>query len=683
MDRLSDAGPGGARLAVAGGRPGGLHAIGDLGNGLQAILVPPAPDVSVSDLGWVAGYAFVLTAIVLLLRDRVDSARAEIDGLIDTAVAVVVSSLVLWQLALQPVLADPTTSTFTTLVRSTYPVLDAVMLTLVVRAVLSRRVPGPVGVLLVAGTMGWLVADVVSAVRRPHPRHGRAAGLGVDGGCGLLQRRDLARAARQPTALLAGPVPDDCLRVPRVMPAYRLVLVVVPLLVPAALELGAHERTGVGSQWTLAIGTVALSGLVLARLVHLLRNREEAERRLLSGERYFRALAANSADAVLVLDAGGRITNESPHLASLLEFEGDSIRGLAAIEAVCTEDVPLAQSLFERATANPTTVFEGELRVQRPDGARPWLALRVVNLLEDPDVQGIVINFHNITDRKVAETELTHLAFHDSLTGLANRGLFHDRVQHAPAVAPDAGTAVVYLDLDGFKDVNDGLGHEAGDALLREVGARLLRASRAADTVARLGGDEFAILLERLPDAGIDAVAVAERVLRELTVPVMLDAGLVTLSASIGIAERRGGLHRLLADARCRCRHVPGQDRRSGRWVRYEPEMRTAALERLQLEHDLATALDATSSRSCTSRWSTSTTSTIVGFEALLRWEHPTLGVVGPDRFVPIAEQSGLIIPIGRGCWRRPAGRRPAGAPRPPRAPSPWRSTSPPASSPR
>ena len=132
-----------------------------------------------------------------------------------------------------------------------------------------------------------------------------------------------------------------------------------------------------------------------------------------------------------------------------------------------------SQNLFNEALLSPGVVLSGEARIHRPDGSELWLSTRAVNLLDDPAVRGIVVNVHDITDRKQAEEELVHQAFHDSLTGLANRALFRDRVEHALSRRTRTGMdpAVIYLDLDGFKNVNDGLGHEAGDDLLREVAA--------------------------------------------------------------------------------------------------------------------------------------------------------------------------------------------------------------------
>ncbi|MGH9273034.1 MAG: putative bifunctional diguanylate cyclase/phosphodiesterase, partial [Acidimicrobiales bacterium] len=618
---------------------------GDAYYALHAELAPPIPDISAADPAWLASYPFVGAALFLLLHERGTAFRDDIEGLIDTCMAIVVSSLVLWQLAVQPLLDDRSLAPLTRAVWSSYPVLDAVLFALVMRTLLSRRARSSVSLLLGAGTLCWMVADVGSLFFEwtGVPLALMDAGWMI--GAALLSAATW-RAAHQPSPERADVTAAAESRL-RPVPAWQLALGFAPLVIPAVLEVVADQ--GGRDQTVLLLGgTAAIAALTFARSVHTLRNREEAERRLVSSERHFRALAVNSADAVLVLDGRGRITQESSRLADLIDFGGRSLCGINALEAVYAQDAEAAQAMFDRVKASPGTVFDGELRVHGPRGSRPWLAVRAVNLLDDPDVRGIVVNFHDITDRKTAEAELTYLAFHDTLTGLANRGLFHDRVEHALEVREGPSIAVLFLDLDGFKDVNDGYGHETGDALLSEVATRLVRASRAEDTVARLGGDEFAILVERADDAMGAAVAIAERILAELTAPVLLDAGLVTLSASIGVAtaERGSSASSILRDADIAMYEAKAAGR--GRWVAYEPAMLAATLERLRLDQDLATALELNQLWVAYQPVVDLETGAIVGFEALLRWDHPSLGVISPDRFISIAEESGLIIPIGR-----------------------------------
>ena len=262
------------------------------------------------------------------------------------------------------------------------------------------------------------------------------------------------------------------------------------------------------------------------------------------------------------------------------------------------------------------------------------------------------------------EADLAWLAFSDVLTGLANRALFTDRLELALRRTARSGgeVAVVFLDLDGFKAVNDSLGHAAGDRLIREVGALLQSAVRSEDTLARLGGDEFAILVERSPGVE-EATRIAERVLAALAGPVDLGGQRVTVSASIGIAtgDVAATASSLLRDADNAMYWAKGSG--PGRYVLFNPQMRSVAAERRQLEADLWAAVADRQFRLVYQPVVDLGSERVTGFEALIRWDHPTLGVVLPERFLPVAEEIGLVPDIGRwvlteacaaaAAWRR------------------------------
>jgi diguanylate cyclase (GGDEF)-like protein len=272
-------------------------------------------------------------------------------------------------------------------------------------------------------------------------------------------------------------------------------------------------------------------------------------------------------------------------------------------------------------------------------------------------IVGRVWSFRDSTDRVRLEAELARQAFFDSLTGLANRARFHEQLRHALNGERPERVAVLVLDLDGFKTVNDSLGHAAGDRLLAEVAKRLLNATRGCDTVARLGGDEFAVLLENAR-SDEDAACVAERILSVMQAPFDLEGNRVFVGTSIGVARATGrssggdegsaeaSLDALIRDADTAMYRAKGQGK--GQYALFEPSMHMAALARLTIAGDLREALSHEELELWYQPIITLATGRMRGAEALLRWRHPTRGTVPPTDFISYAEESGLIVPIGR-----------------------------------
>jgi diguanylate cyclase (GGDEF)-like protein len=247
-----------------------------------------------------------------------------------------------------------------------------------------------------------------------------------------------------------------------------------------------------------------------------------------------------------------------------------------------------------------------------------------------------------LTDAKTVGA-MVHQALHDTLTGLPNRALFVDRLAHA-LNRRGAEVAVLFIDLDRFKAINDTLGHAAGDALLVAVAERIGRCLRGADTAARLGGDEFAVLLEEVQDVG-DAIAVTERIARSFRAAFALDGHEVFCGCSIGIARGHGGGDELLrnADVAMYRAKADGQD-----WAVFEPSMRAEVIERLELEADLRKAEERGELEVHYQPLIALADGSLAGFEALIRWRHPQRGIVPPSAFIPVAEESGLIHAVGR-----------------------------------
>jgi diguanylate cyclase (GGDEF)-like protein/PAS domain S-box-containing protein len=291
-----------------------------------------------------------------------------------------------------------------------------------------------------------------------------------------------------------------------------------------------------------------------------------------------------------------------------------------------------------------------EYRIMRADGGIAWVYEKGQGVFgPEGEVLWLDGAIFDITERKLLQQELARQAFNDSLTGLANRALFDDRMRHALAHAHRRGhrLAVLLLDLDGFKIINDSLGHQAGDQVLVMVAQRIMASCRLSDTVARLGGDEFAVLLEEDVDERA-AEGVAKRLLEILREPFLVEGRTLCVGGSIGIALHDGtaaGKDDPLrdADAAMYCAKSRGRDR----YELFEPSMHTRAVELFELNTDLQKGLDQGQFVVHYQPILDLAEQEIRGVEALVRWQHPERGLLAPDEFIPAAEQSGLIVPLG------------------------------------
>jgi diguanylate cyclase (GGDEF)-like protein/PAS domain S-box-containing protein len=293
------------------------------------------------------------------------------------------------------------------------------------------------------------------------------------------------------------------------------------------------------------------------------------------------------------------------------------------------------------------------ISLRRPDGERRWIELFLAPVRNEA---GTVTHFigilNDVTHRKDAERHLNYLANHDSLTGLPNRNLLHDRLTHAITRRREGVLAVLFLDLNRFKLINDSYGHDVGDELLKEVATRITACLRAEDTVARLGGDEFVVLLEDLP--GSDAAAqAAGKIAARLSAPVVIGGRELPLGASIGIAlHPRDGdsAQDLLKNADSAMYRAKEEGR--GSFCFFSGEMNARAVSRLTLENDLRRALDQGELEVFYQPQVAMADGTLLGAEALVRWRHPVKGLVSPVDFIPVAEETGLIVALGEQVLR-------------------------------
>jgi len=387
----------------------------------------------------------------------------------------------------------------------------------------------------------------------------------------------------------------------------------------------------------------------------LLAAREAARAAIARREHYYRALVERVQDYVIVLGPGSRPRYASPALLDLVGLPVDQLadeNGLPRF--VSPDDLPVVATALERAFATPGETVRAEVHVRAGDGAEHYCVGTTTNLLDDPAVNGVVVVLHDITENKVLEEQLRHQALHDSLTGLPNRALLGDRLAQMAARSRRnlSSFAVMYIDLDNFKHINDSLGHDAGDELLQAVADRLVSALRDGDTVGRLGGDEFVVLAEDNSQP-LDPEALAQRLLAVLERPFTVDAGRRQLSvtASIGVAFAIGvPPERLMRDADVALYRAKSSGRHS--YVVFEPEMCKEIEARLSLEMDLHGAVERGEFFLLYQPVIDLQSLEMTGVEALLRWRHPTRGVLAPDRFITLLEETGLIVDVGRWALR-------------------------------
>src|SRR5215210_2990556 len=292
-----------------------------------------------------------------------------------------------------------------------------------------------------------------------------------------------------------------------------------------------------------------------------------------------------------------------------------------------------------------------EYRINRADGRVIWIrdemtVVRGDDGSSEPLFFGV---FLDVSDRKGMEAELERLALYDALTGMPNRALFNDRLQHAiERRGRSQATAVYFLDLDRFKRINDSLGHGAGDEVLREVARRIQQTLRPDDTVARFGGDEFTVLCESVGGV-LEAVGVADRLQREIARPLRAGTAELRLTASIGIALAEPGedvdCSRLVEDADAAMYRA--KERGGARTELFDMAMRERAVDALSIEQELQHGLERGELRLFYQPLVSLTSGEMVGAEALIRWEHPERGLLTPDKFLPVAEESGLIVQVG------------------------------------
>jgi diguanylate cyclase (GGDEF)-like protein/PAS domain S-box-containing protein len=624
----------------------------------ELLLGHQIPFPSLADVGYLLAVPFAIAGVLCFpsAPSRLSSlARTILDGLLIAGSLLIIS----WATVLGTVYRAGSGGFLAQSISLAYPAGDVVIATMII--ILAARAPRAARLplyLLAGGLFANLLADSGFAYLTTTNTYGPGSPIDAGWAAGYILIAIAALCStRVPALAAAEPGPPGRL---------RLLLPYLPVgaaaVVAALQELILHSVDPV-IFWSLLV----VIGLVVARQFltlsdNLALNRElEANAVALEkGKEHFRSLVQNSSDVITLISADGVIRYQSSSVERILGYREGQLVGKPFGDLVHPEDRTQVLRKIDEAINIVGPPLGIECRLRREDDSYCPVEVTITNLLALPSVEGLVLNTRDVSERKSLEEKLTHQAFHDSLTDLPNRAAFRIHLDHALHADTNRRIAVLFLDLDDFKAVNDTLGHEIGDQLLAAVGARIASTLRPGDTVARLGGDEFAVLLKNMEDEQI-ALRVADRITRQLVHPFAIGGKEITMHASIGIAGLVTGQE--AADDLVRNADVAmyiAKSKGKARYVEYEASLANAALERMELEYDLQTAL---SEKQFVVHYQPVVmleSAAVQSLEALIRWNHPRRGLLYPADFISVAEQSGLIVELGRWVLQQAArdGRR-------------------------
>jgi diguanylate cyclase (GGDEF)-like protein/PAS domain S-box-containing protein len=620
--------------------------IGNLISTWYLIVLQQNPPVTWADLFYLSDSVLLVVALLAFPLARRTQLERWKFGL-DAAMVVAGGGTAIWYFSVRPLVASGESNLVVMALAVAYPVANLLVLLGVTTVLLRRPTDGnrlAFG-LLVGGVLTSVIADLTFNLVMVE-MGGRSASW-LDAVYMLCYAMLIASGE----LYLRRPVPGSnrpTLSRPRIQPIsplpYLAVAATYGLLVWTVLHPWTDPISGV------AFGALLVTALLVARQLLAVREnvRLLTETAARQNEARFRSLVQHSSDVIIVIRPSGQMRFVSPSATRVLGYDPSELVGRQIGSVLHPEDTERSATFLAEAVRGPGVTGPVELRFRQPDGS--WLHTEILatNLLRDATVRGIVLNTRDVSERKRLEEQLTHQAFHDPLTGLANRALFRDRVSHALALSQRQGhpITVLFLDLDDFKRINDSLGHAEGDRLLIAAGERFLCCARAVDSVSRLGGDEFAILMEHV--AGSDGrTELLDRLTTAMGHPFTLSGNQVQVTVSIGVATAGPGE---TADDLLRNADVAmyvAKRRGKGRAETYESRMYADVRERLEMEAALRGALDRNELTLHYQPIVALDTGAVQGVEALIRWEHPTFGHLMPQHFIPLAEETGLIVQLG------------------------------------